>query len=106
MIDAYELLKQGKSTDEISEIIAEELNAAKNKLVKEEEAIAAEAKKQETIDSARKAAVAALIDYFTLVNPNITEKIITSVLSTLESVKIKKSKNSLFPWFSDSWFGF
>lgn len=98
MIDAYELLKQGKSTDEISEIIAEELNAAKNKLAKEEEAIAAEAKKQETIDSARKAAVAALIDYFALVNPNITEGVISSVLSTLESVKIKKAKNGTAVW--------
>lgn len=93
MIDAYELLKQGKSIDEINEIIAAELNAANTKLAEEEEAAAAEAKKKETIDSTRKDAVAALTEYFALVNPAVTENIISSVLSTLESVKIKNTKN-------------
>ena len=92
MIDAYELLKQGKSIDEINEIIAAELNAANTKLAEEEEAAAAEAKKKETIDSARKAAVAALTKYFALVNPAVTEKMITSVLSSLESVKIRTGR--------------
>lgn len=98
MIDAYELLKQGKSIDEINEIIAAELNAANTKLAEEEEAAAAEAKKKETINYARKAAVAALTEYFALVNPDVTEKMITSVLSTLESVKIKKGKNGTAVW--------
>lgn len=108
MIDAYELLKQGKSIDEINEIITAELNAANTKLAEEEEAAAAEAKKKETIDSARKAAVAALTEYFALVNPSINEKIITSVLSTLESVKITvkpergiRSKTSVFDNWTD-----
>ena len=98
MIDAYELLKQGKSIDEINEIIAAELNAANTKLAEEEEAAAAETKKKETIDSARKAAVAALTEYFALVNPNVTENVITSVLSTLESIKIENTKNGIAVW--------
>lgn len=100
MIDAYELLKQGKSIDEINEIIAAELNAANTKLAEEEEAAAAEAKKKETIDSARKDAVAALTEYFALVNPSVTEKLITSVLSTLESIKLKSAKNGTAVWES------
>ena len=108
MIDAYKLLKEGKTIDEIKKIVETELNAAKTKLVEEEEAAAAEAKKKETIDSTRKAAVAALKEYFALVNPDITEKIITSVLSTLESLKVKETKNkksyssetSLLDWLS------
>lgn len=103
MIDAYELLKQGKSIDEINEIIAAELNAANTKLAEEEEAAAAEAKKEAYIKEAREAAVAALTEYFALVNPDVTEKIITSVLSTLESVKIKTGKKGTSIWggFSD-----
>lgn len=67
-------------------------------MAQEEEAAAAEAKKQETIDNARKAAVAALTDYFALVNPAITEGVINSVLATLESVKIKTAKNGTAVW--------
>lgn len=98
MIDAYELLKQGKSIDEINEAIAAELNAANAKLAEEEEAATAEAKKKETINYAREKAVTALTEYFALVNPDVTEKMITSVLSTLEGLKIRKGKNSLFGW--------
>lgn len=108
MIDAYELLKQGKSIDEINEVIAAELNAANAKLAEEEEAAAAETKKKEAIDSARKAAVAALTEYFALVNPSIDEKMITSVLSTLERAKITvkpergiRSKTSVFDDWAD-----
>lgn len=98
MIDAYELLKQGKSIDEINEIIAAELNAANTKLAEEEEAAAAEAKRKETVSYARENAVTALTEYFALVNPNVTEKIITSVLSTLESIKLKNTKNGTAVW--------
>ena len=98
MIDAYELLKQGKSIDEINEIIAAELNAANTKLAEEEEAAAAEAKKEAYIKEAREAAVTALTEYFALVNPNVTEKVITSVLSTLESVKIKNTNKGTAVW--------
>ena len=95
MIDAYELLKQGKSIDEINEIIAAELNAANTKLAEEEEAAAAEAKRKETISYAREKAVTALTEYFALVNPAITENITSLVLSALESVKVKTGKNGV-----------
>ena len=108
MIDAYELLKQGKSIDEINEIIAAELNAANTKLAEEEEAEREAAKRDAGIKEAREAAVAALTEYFALVNPSVTEKMITSVLSTLESVKITvkpergiRSKTSVFDDWAD-----
>lgn len=103
MIDAYELLKQGKSIDEINEIIAAELNAANTKIAEEEEAAAAETKRKETINYAREKAVTALTEYFALVNPSVTEKMITSVLSTLESVKIKNTKNGTAVFGLSNW---
>lgn len=98
MIDAYELLKQGKSIDEINEIIAAELNAANAKLAEEEEAAAAKAKIEAGIKEAREEAISALTEYFALVNPNITESVITSILSTLESIKIENTKNGVAVW--------
>jgi sRNA-binding protein len=81
MLDIEKLLREGKSLNEIGDLVSKELNAAQTKIDAEKEAarIAAE-KKAKAAEEARKAskrktdareaAVAALADYFTLVLPN------------------------------------
>ena len=81
MLDIEKLMREGKSLEEIGELVTNEMNAAQTKIDAEREAarIAAE-KKAKAAEEARKAskrktdareaAVAALADYFTLVLPN------------------------------------
>ena len=81
MLDIEKLMREGKSLEEIGELVTDEMNAAQTKIDAEREAarIAAE-KKAKAAEEARKAskrktdareaAVAALSDYFTLVLPN------------------------------------
>ena len=85
-----------------------EIEAAKKKIDEEKVAEQEAANKALAVEEARKTAVAALTEYFALVNPSITESIITSVLSTLESVKITvkpergiRSKTSIFDNWAD-----
>ena len=81
MLDIEKLMREGKSLEEIGELVTDEMNAAQTKIDAEREAarIAAE-KKAKAVEEAKKAskrkadareaAVAALADYFTLVLPN------------------------------------
>ena len=80
MLDIEKLLREGKSLDEIGDLVSKELNAAQTKIDAEREAarIAAEKKARAAEEArkaskrktdAREAAVAALSDYFTLVLP-------------------------------------
>jgi hypothetical protein len=59
----------------------------------EDERIAAEAeqKKQEAIKDARDAAIAAMTEYFALVNPTIDKSICGSVLNMLDNIKVTVS---------------
>jgi sRNA-binding protein len=81
MLDIEKLLREGKSLNEIGDLVSKELNAAQTKIDAEKEAarIAAEKKAKAAEEAkkaskrktdAREAAVAALADYFTLVLPN------------------------------------
>ena len=90
-LDMYELIKEGKSFEEIAEIIKNEYTAAEKKVEEERIAAEAEQKKQETIKDAREALIAAMKEYFTLVNPPIDEEICRSIVSVLENVKITVS---------------
>ena len=80
MLDIEKLLREGKSLNEIGDLVSKELNAAQTKIDAEKEAerIAAEKKAKAKAEAAkaskrktdaREAAVAALADYFTLVLP-------------------------------------
>ena len=80
MLDIEKLLREGKSLNEIGDLVSKELNAAQTKIDAEKEAarIAAEKKAKAAEEAkkasqrktdAREAAVAALADYFTLVLP-------------------------------------
>lgn len=80
MLDIEKLLREGKSLNEIGDLVSKELNAAQTKIDAEKEAerIAAEKKAKAKAEAAkaskrktdaREAAVAALSDYFALVLP-------------------------------------
>ena len=80
MLDIEKLLREGKSLNEIGDLVSKEMNAAQTKIDAEKEAerIAAEKKAKAKAEAAkaskrktdaREAAVAALSDYFTLVLP-------------------------------------
>lgn len=99
MLDIEKLMREGKTPDEIGELVTDEMNAAQTKLDAEREAarIAAEKKAKAAEEAkkaskrktdAREAAVAALSDYFTLVLPNGKEVdmkgIVNEALDSLE----------------------
>ncbi len=86
--DIYTHLCNGGDISSLYEALENEIEAAQAKIDEEKVAEQEAAVKALAVEEARKAAVAALTEYFALVNPGITENIITSVLSTLESVKI------------------
>ena len=94
--DIYSHLAHGGNPQDLLDAFMKELNETQKKVDEDKKAQAEAAKKQKKVDTARKQAVAALLDYFSLVNPNVTEQMITSVLDTLESVKIKTGK-SIYP---------
>ena len=89
--DIYSHLLNGGNPQDLLDAFMKELNETQKKVDEDKKAKAEAEKTQKKVDTARKQAVAALLDYFSLVNPSVTEKMITSVLSTLESVKIKTS---------------
>ena len=106
--DIYTHLKNDGDISSLYEALENEIEAAKAKIDAEKAAEQEAAVKALAVEEARKAAVAALTEYFALVNPSINEKIITSVLSTLESVKITvkpergiRSKTSVFDEWAD-----
>ena len=96
--DIYNHLCNGGDISSLYEALENEINVAKAKIDAEKIAEQEAAVKALAVEEARKAAVAALTEYFALVNPDITEKIITSALSSLESVKIKTGKKGTAVW--------
>ena len=96
--DIYNHLCNGGDISSLYEALENEIEAAKAKIDEEKAAEQEAAKRDAGIKEARERAVAALTEYFALVNPNVTESVITSVLSTLESVKVKTGKRGTAVW--------
>lgn len=90
-LDIYQLIKEGKTLEEIVDIIQDEYNAAEKRVEDERIAAEAEQKKQEAIKDARDAAIAAMTEYFALVNPTIDKSICGSVLNMLDNIKVTVS---------------
>ena len=80
--DIYSHIANGGDPEELYRALDREIQTATDRAIKEKDAKLKSAK-------ARIAAVKALKDYFTLVNPNVTESIINSVLNSLETLEIK-----------------
>lgn len=87
-LDIYKLVKEGKSFEDIAKIISNEYDAAEKKVEEERIAAEAEQKKQEAIKEAREAAIAAMTEYFALVNPTVDKDICRAVLNALDNTKI------------------
>ena len=88
MIDIYELLKSGKSMDDVMKILTDETNAAQKRINEEKAAIAAQEKKEEAIKVSRDVAATALTDYFSLVIPDISiERLAEIVEDAFESLE-------------------
>lgn len=96
--DIYTHLKHGGDPEALHQAFLNELNEAQKKVDEEKIAEQEAAKKEAYIKEVRKDAVDALARYFALFNPNVTENIISSVLSTLESVRFKDTKNGTVVW--------
>ena len=96
--EIYAHLKNGGDPEELYQAFLNELNEAQKKVDEEKIAEQVAADKAVAVKAARKQAIAALTEYFALVNPDVTEKIITSVLTSLESVKIKTGKKGTAVW--------
>ena len=86
--DIYEHLKHGGSLDSLHKAFAKNIDKIQKQI--EEEAVAAKKEKElaEKKDKARIAALKALKSYLALVNPNITEDIIDTILSSFELAKV------------------
>ena len=93
-LDMYKLIKEGKSFEDIAEMIQNEYTAAEKKVEEERIAAEAEQKKQELYKNARETAIAAMTEYFALVNPTINKEICELALDTLGNIKITVSSKT------------
>ena len=75
MLDIEKLLREGKTLEEIGDLISAELNTAQEKIDEENKKKEAAAKEKEALQEAKKVAVAALADYITLAYPKIAKEV-------------------------------
>ena len=87
--DIYSHLLNGGAIKDLYVALDKEIAEANKKIKAEKEAEQKEKELAEKIAKARAHAFQVLKTYFSLVNPDITEDIINSVLDTLESVEVK-----------------
>ena len=93
MLDIEKLMREGKSPDEIGQMVTDEMNAAQSKIDAEKEAEAEAAKASERKTDAREAAVAAFSTYIALVlGEEIPEDVIRTAMIELEQ-SIEAIKN-------------
>ena len=103
--DIYSHLVKGGKPEDLYKALDKEIAEANKKVEAAREAEQKEKELADKINKARSVAFEALKIYFALVNPDITEEIINSVLDTLESVDIKingvrgKSRGDLYDIF-------
>ena len=87
--DIYSHLVNGGDKQVLFDALMQEIQKAENKIQLENEANEKAKKLEIKKNKARVAAFSALKAYFTLVNPEVTDDIINSVLDTLETVEVK-----------------
>lgn len=75
MLDIEKLLREGKTLEEIGDLVSEELNIAQGKIDEENKKKEAVAKAEEALQEAKNTAVTALANYITLVSPKIAEEV-------------------------------
>ena len=87
--DIYMHLINGGDKQVLYDALAQEITEAEAKVQTTLELEKKDKERRNKKDKARATASKALKDYFALVNPEITEEAINSILDTLESVEIK-----------------
>lgn len=94
MLDIEKLLREGKTLEEIGDLVSAELNTAQEKIDEENKKKAAAAKEKEALQKAKEAAVTALINYITIVSPraaketDLAEILNDSLDSIVEGLKL------------------
>ena len=85
MLDIEKLLREGKTLEEIANLVSIELTDAQTKIDEEKEKAKVEAEKKEKIYAAREQAVAAFSTYLSLVSgEEIKEEIVRAALEDIE----------------------
>ena len=87
--DIYTHLKNGGSIEDLQKALENEIAAAQDRIIKEKDAELKKMEAEKKIGKARAAAHKAMMAYFTLVNPDINDDIVASVLDTLGTVEIR-----------------
>ncbi len=88
MLDIEKLLREGKTLDEIGNLVSAELNAAQDRIDAENAKKAAAEKEKEALNFAKDAAITALINYITIASPKTAREVdLTKVLNdSLDSI--------------------
>ena len=103
--DIYSHLLNGGDKQVLYDALTKEIAEAEVKVQTTLELEKKDKERREKKDKARTAAFKALKSYYALVNPDVTDEIINSILDTLESVEIKingvrgKSRGDLYDIF-------
>lgn len=75
MLDIEKLLREGKTLDEIGNLVSAELNAAQDKIDAENAKKAAAEKEKEALNTAKDAAITALMNYITIASPKTAREV-------------------------------
>lgn len=99
--DIYAHLANGGDPDELYVALNNEIALAKEKIKAEEDARKQAEEKKIKVAELRSNAVAALTEYFALVNPDVNRDVINEVLDILGRAKVEASVNpfSIFTTF-------
>lgn len=84
----YELLKSGKSVEEVIDLVNQDIDAAQAKMEEERKEAEAAKLKEEQLEVARVNAVTALKDYLAIANPDLPESYIESIVKVAANVKV------------------
>ena len=87
--DIYAHLMNGGRPEDLYKALDKEIAEANKKAAVAREAEKKEKELADKIGKARVAAHKAMMSYFTLVNPDVTDDIVASVLDTLETVEVR-----------------
>lgn len=87
--DIYLHFMKGGSSEDLHKALENEIHNAQDRIDKEKTAALKRKELADKINKAKSTAFTALKSYFALVNPSVDDKIINSVLDTLETVEIR-----------------
>jgi predicted phage tail protein len=93
MLDFEQLLREGKTLEEIANLVSKELNDAQSRIDEEDQKAKEENEKKEAIYNARKEVVAAFKHYLSLVSgTEIKDEVIDAALEDIElSINLLKN---------------